>query len=151
MFDDKLYTQYYPLKTEEEKNEFLNFNSTEIYRIIRDIGNVAINELYAIQLEYVKKLKPTVSFLGTPKYRNIAHNECLVHKMLTDRRVKNITDNLPNLDSLACKLMYQEYENITVDELNYVLKLKNFSKHKTWMRCLLLLILLIVCVCIFLY
>lgn len=103
-FDDKLYTQYYPLKTEEEKNEFLNFNSTEI----------------------------------------------LVHKMLTDRRVKNITDNLQNLDSLACKLMYHEYGNITVDELNYVLKLKNFSKHKMWRMCLLLLILLIVCVCIFL-
>ena len=150
MFDDKLYTQYYPLKTEEEKNEFLNSNSTEIYRIIRDIGHVARNELYAIKHEYVKKLKPTVSFLGTPKYRNIAHNEYLVHNMLTDRRVKNITDNLPNLDSLACKLMYHEYENITVNELNYVLKLKNFSNHKTWMMCLLLLILLIVCVCIFL-
>ena len=149
MFDDKLYTQYYPLKSEEGKNEFLNSNSTELYRIISDIGHVARNELYAIKHEYVKKMKPTVSFLGTPKYRNITHNEYLVHKMLTDRRVKNITDNLPNLDSLACKLMYHEYENITVDELNYVLKLKNFSKHKTWMRCLLLLILLIVCVCIF--
>lgn len=149
-FDDKLYTQYYPLKTEEEKNEFLNFNSTEIYRIIRDIGHVAKNELYAIKHEYVKKLKPTVSFLGISKYRNIAHNEYLVHKMLTDRRVKNITDNLQNLDSLACKLMYHEYGNITVDELNYVLKLKNFSKHKMWRMCLLLLILLIVCVCIFL-
>lgn len=149
MFDDKLYTQYYPLKTEEEKNGFLNSNSTEIYRIISDIGHVARNELYAIKHEYVKKMKPSVSFLGTPKYRNIAHNEYLVHKMLTDGRVKNITDNLPNLDSLACKLMYHEYENITVDELNYVLKLKNFNKHKTWMRCLLLLILLIVCVCIF--
>ena len=149
MFDDKLYTQYYPLKTEEEKNAFLNSNRTEIYRIISDIGHVARNELYAIKHEYVKKMKPTVSFLGTPKYRNITHNEYLVHMMLTDRRVKNITDNLPNLDSLACKLMYHEYENITVDELNYVLKLKNFNKHKTWMRCLLLLILLIVCVCIF--
>lgn len=116
--------------------------------MIRDIGHVARNELYVIKHEYVKKMKPTVSFLGTPKYRNIVHNEYLAHKMLMDRRVKNITEKLPDLDSLACKIMYHEYENITVDELNNVLRLKNFNKHKTWMMCVLSLILLIVCVCI---
>ena len=88
LLNDKLYNQYYPLKTEEDKTEFLNSNSMEIYRIIKDIGHIARNELYAIKHEYVKKMKPTVSFLGTPKYRNIAHNEYLTHKMLTDRRVK---------------------------------------------------------------
>lgn len=150
LLNDKLYNQYYPLKTEEEKMNFLNSNSTEIYRMIRDIGHVARNELYVIKHEYVKNMKPTVSFLGTPKYRNIAHNEYLAHKMLMDRRVKNITEKLPDLDSLACKIMYHEYESITVDELNYVLRLKNFNKHKTWMMCVLSLILLIVCVCIFL-
>ena len=34
---------------------FLNSNSTEIYRMIRDIGHVARNELYVIKHEYVKK------------------------------------------------------------------------------------------------
>ena len=150
LFNNKLYTKYYPLKTEKEKNEFLNSYSTKIYRIVRDIRHVARNELYIIQHEYVKKMKPTVSFLGTPKYRNIAHNEYFAHKMLMDKRIKNITEELPNLDSLACKIMYHEYENITVDELNYILKLINFNKHTTWMRCVLSLILLIVCVCIFL-
>ena len=62
LLNDKLYNQYYPLKTEEEKNEFLNSNSTEIHRMIRDIGYDARNELYAIEHEYVKKMKPTVSF-----------------------------------------------------------------------------------------
>lgn len=150
LFNDKLYVQYYPLKTEEEKNEFLNSNSIEIYRMVRDIGQIARYELYAIEHEYVKKMKPTISFLGTPKYQNIAHNEYLVHKMLADRRIENITENISNLDSLVCKIMYYEYENITIDELNYVLRLKNINKHKMWMVCLLLLILLIVCVCIFL-
>lgn len=150
LLNDKLYNQYYPLKTEEEKNEFLNSNSTEIYRMIRDIGSVARNELYVIKHEYVKKIKPTVSFLGNPKYRNIAHNEYLANKMLMDKRVKNITEKLPDLDSLACKIIYHEYENITLDELNSVLRLKNFNKHKTGMMCVLSLILLIVCTCIFL-
>lgn len=45
LLNDKLYNQYYPLKTEEEKNEFLNSNSKEIYRMIRDIDHVARNEL----------------------------------------------------------------------------------------------------------
>ena len=148
LLNDKLYNQYYPLKTEEEKNKFLDSHSTEIYRMTKDIGHVTRNKLYVIKHEYAKKMKPTVSFLGTPKYRNIAHNEYLTHKMLMDRRVKKITEKLPNIDSLACKIMYHEYENITVDELNYVLRLKNFNKHKTWMICVLSLILLIVCVCI---
>ena len=150
LLNDKLYVQYYPLKTEEEKNEFLNSNSIKICKIVRDIGRIARSELYAIEQEYVKKMKPTISFLGTPKYRNIAYNEYLGYKMLADRRIKNITENLSNLDSLECKIMYYEYENITIDELNYVLRLKNINKHKMWMACLLLLILLIVCVCIFL-
>lgn len=70
--------------------------------------------------------------------------------MLMDRRVKDITEKLPDLDSLACKIIYHEYENITLDELNYVLRLKNFNKHKTGMMRVLSLILLIVCACIFL-
>ena len=150
LLNDKLYNQYYPLKTEEEKNEFLNSHSTEIYRTIRDIGRVARNELYVIKHEYIKKMKPTVSFRGRPKYRNISHNEYLTNKMLMDRRIKNITEKLPNTNYLVCKMMFHEYENITVDELNYVLRLKNFNKHKTWMMCVLSIILLIVCVCIFL-
>lgn len=150
LLNDKLYNQYYPLKTEEEKNEFLNSNSKEIYRMIRDIDHVARNELYVTQHEYVKKMKPTVSFLGNPKYRNIVHNEDLAHKMLMDRRVKNITEKLQDLDSLEYKIIYHEYENITLNELNYVLRLKNFNKHKTGMMCMLSSILLIVCACIFL-
>lgn len=150
LLNDKLYVQYYPLKTEEEKNEFLNSNRIEMYRMVRVFGHIVRNELYAIEHEYVKKMKPTISFLGTPKYRNIAYNEYLSYKMLADRRIENITENLSNLDSLECKIMYYEYENITIDELNYVLRLKNINKHKMWMACLLLLILLIVCVCIFL-
>lgn len=148
LLNDKLYTQYYPLKTEEEKMFFLSSNSTEIYKIVRDIERFVKYELYAIKLEYVKKMKPTESFLGTPKYRNITYNEYLARKMFTDRRVKNITG--PDLDSLARKIKYHEYENITIDELNYVLRLKNINRHETWKMCLLLLILLIVCVCIFL-
>lgn len=52
MLNEKLYNQYYPLKTEKEKNEFLNSNSTEIYRMIRDIGYVVRNELYLIKHVY---------------------------------------------------------------------------------------------------
>lgn len=149
LFNDKLYNQYYPLKTEEEKNEFLYSNNTEIYRMIRDVGNDARKQLYDIRHEYAKKMKPTVSFSGTLKYQNILHNEYFTHKMLADRRVKNITKNILDIDSLEYRVMNHEYENITVDELNCILSLKNFKRHKILKMCLLLT-LLIICVYIFL-
>lgn len=149
LLNDKLYNEYYPLR-EEEKNEFLNSNGSEIYRMVNYICEFARYELYTIKRKYDKEKKSTVSFLGTPKYQNIAYNKYIDDKMLTDKRIKNIRKNLPDLDSLACKIMYHEYENITADELNYVLKLKNLDKHKRQIRFFLSLILLIICVCIFL-
>lgn len=150
LLNDKLYTQYYPLETEEDKYEFLNANYTEIYKIVRNIGRIARNELSARKHNYISKMKPTVSFLGTPKYRNIVHNERLAHNLLMDRQIKSLEEKIPDLDSLACKFMYHEHENITVDELNYILRLMNTNKHKTWMMLLLLLISIIACVCTFL-
>lgn len=143
LLNDRLYNQYYPLETEEEKYGFLNSNSTKIYRMVKYIGRTAITELDVIKYEYIKKMKPEVSFLGTFKYQNIAYNKYIAHKMFTDRRVKNITENLPDFDSLACKIQCHEYKNITVDELNYVLRFANFHKHKIWMTCVSSLILLL--------
>lgn len=145
LFNNKLYNQYYPLKTEEDKNNFLNSNYTKIRKMIDDIGCIARNELYAIEHDYVKKMKPTVSFFGSPKYRNIAHNEYIVHKMQTDRRIKNIEKKFQDLDPLAYKIAYHEHENITVDELNYLLRLINTRKHYNLGIILVLVILIIVC------
>lgn len=149
LFNDKLYNQYYPLKTEEEKNEFLKSNKAQIYRMIRDVGSDAKNQLYGIYREYTKKMKSTVSFSGTLKYQNILHNEYFTHKMLVDRRIKIITKNILDIDSLEYRVMNHEYENITVDELNCILSLKNFKKRKMLIMCLLLT-LLIICAYIFL-
>lgn len=140
MLNDKLYAQYYPIRTEEEKNAFLSENSSELRKIIKYIGDIARNEIYAIKHEYVKKMKPTESFLGTPKYQNILHNERLAHEMQTDQRVRNITEKLPDLEDLEYKVAYHEYENITVDELNYVLEFVNHRKHKLFATSVLLLV-----------
>lgn len=151
LLNNKLYTQYYPLTSEEDKNNFLKSNYMEIYKFVRNIGCSARNEYSLRQYNYTKKMKPTVSFLGTPKYRNIVHNKRVAHDMSMDKRIKDIERKLPELDSLACKLMYNESENITVDELNYILRIMNTYKHRALIMFLLLLIAIIICVCAFLY
>lgn len=149
LLNNKLYAQYYPLVTERDKTNFLNAHYTKIYKKVRDISCTAMGELYVREYDYIKKMKPTVSFLGKPKYQNIAHNEYIAHKMRMDKNIKVIEKEIPNLVSLEEKLMFNELERITIDELNYILRLMNAEKHKTLM--MLLMLVAILCICILIH
>lgn len=146
LLSNKLYAQYYPLVTEQDKTNFLNTHYMEMYKKVRDISYNAMGELYAREYNYIKKMKPTVSFLGAPKYKNIAHNEYIIHKMRMDKNIKVIEKEIPNLDSLVEKFVFNEQERITIDELNYILRLMNSEKHTTLIR--LLMMVAILCICI---
>ena len=84
MLNDKLYKHYYPLKTEEEKNDFLNSQYAEIYKEVGNLCRCTKNEISAIKNDYISKMKPTVSYLGTLKKKNIAHNKYIVYMMYKD-------------------------------------------------------------------
>lgn len=109
MFNHRLYNQYYPLRTEEEKNALLNSNSVAIYKIARYSDYTPRNRLHLMR-----------------------------------------TENSSALYLLTRKIMYGEYENITIDELNDVLQIANFNKRKAiFMIGFLLLPFLLMSICIF--
>lgn len=147
----KLYAQYYPLASEEDKNDFLSSKYIEIYKFVSRVECSIRHEYFSRQYRYGKKMKSTISFLGTPKYRNIVHNQHIYYEMSMDKNIEDIEKRLPELASLANKLANNETENITVDELNYVLRIMNANKHRTLMIFLLLVIGMIIFACAFLY
>lgn len=71
MFNDKLFERYYPLKTEKEKNEFLDSNSREICRIIKRIRI----ESYLTENENLLDLDSLEYKIRYQEYGNIAVNE----------------------------------------------------------------------------
>lgn len=108
MFNHRLYNQYYPLKTEEEKNALLNSSSVAIYKIAR----------YS-------------------SYPPIGRS----HLMKTENNF---------LDLLAHKIMYGEYANITVGELNDALQFANFKKRSIIFTAgFLLFTMLIMSICVY--
>lgn len=145
IFNSKLYNKYYPIVTEKDKNKFLNSNHVDIYRAVRNIYFEAKSQMFTMQHEYISKMKQPYN------YRNILHNKKLTHQMLTDERITNIENKLLNLEYLACNLMYYQYNDITIDELNRILKYMNFNKYKDCIMFLLLLILIIICICLFIF
>ena len=130
MFDNKLYKHFYPLETEEDKMFFLNTNFTKILRTIEDIVRMTIAEISDIRYDYMSKMKPAFSFWGTPKYKNIAHNENIVIQMESDKRFAFISEELLKLEPLVSKLVNDEKEKISVEELNHILKVANTMWHK---------------------
>ena len=145
LLNNKLYTKYYPLMTEEDKNNFLNINHMEIYKAVNRICNYAEIELFERKDKYFSEMKPEISFLGSPQYRNIEHNRMIVRKMSMDKHILAIQDKTLELDLLVHKITFHEDEEITIQELNYILELMNKREHEAWITmigCVLLLILI---------
>jgi len=150
LFNHKLYEKYYPLVTEEDKQNLLQSDYIDIYKIVRNMGSIARNEIAAIQQEYVSQMKPTVSIFGTIKHKNVIHNEAVVHRMDTDKRIASIKEMVSRIDELSLKLANNECDKIELEELNYILKKVNNQRHKVIISFLILFIAIIFCVCIFL-
>lgn len=76
-----------------------------------------------------------------------SNREELKEMILDDKALKNkrfieINSNISKLDSIAQKIMCGEYENISVGEINYVLKTQKLNRQKYWVKWLALLIFL---------
>ena len=140
---NKLCAKYYPIKTESEKTEFVYSNREELKKIISDQRRIAENEMGIFLMDFGEKLKRPISIFGNPKYRNIMYNEVLADKALKNKRFIKINSNISKLDSIAQKIMCGEYENISVDEINYVLKKQKLNRQKTWGAWAVLLIFLV--------
>ena len=150
-FNNRLYTQYYPLKTEEDKNEFLSSHYMEMLKEADKLGCFANFEVFERERDYIDMMKPEISFLGFPKWRNIARNREIAMKMDTDRKIKIIKEKISELDSIAYKMEVYEHEKITIEEMNRILRFMNTETHKTWGLTLLSFSLMIIGMCMFLF
>ena len=149
LFNSKLYNQYYPLKTEDDKKKILDSHYVEICRAAENLYHCANQEVFDREHSYIKRMKPDVSRWGTLKWRNIAHNKTIAMQMDGDRNIKIAKEKIPELSSIAEKLHYHECDKITIEELNRILRFMNAETHKTWGRILLLLTLIVIAVCKF--
>ena len=143
MIHNKIYKQYYPLVSEEDKINLLASNANEIYKFVYNLNLELGHEYFERQNKYISKLKPTVSLLGTPKYGNILYNQYISQTMTLDKNIEDIKETLCNFDLLEYKLAYHDYENITVDELNQTLIYMNTKTHRKWFILLLFFIFII--------
>lgn len=142
--NDKLYNQYYPIESNVEKNNFLESNRAEVLKFVRNIGSIAKNQLCTIEYDYATRMRPTKSFFGHPKCRNIVHNMFVEHERSNDGRFQQISEDLSELGSLEDNITYHKWENISIDDVNCILEVKNLLKHKFLIQILLLLILSLV-------
>ncbi len=136
--NDKLYNQYYPIESNVEKNNFLESNHAEILKFVHNIGRTAWNQLCTIEYGYATRMRPAKSFSG------IEHNMSVEHKRSNDGRLQQISEDLSELDSLEDNITYHKWENISIDDVNCILEVKNLLKHKFLIQILLLLILSLV-------
>lgn len=138
----KLYNEYYPIKNNEDKKLFLDKNYYEIFRKIKEIHLMTMNEIKEKKRGYLKKIKIPITFLGEPKYKNILHNKKTLLKMINDNEIKYLKEKLFNLDSLLDKFSNKRYDNINIDELNKILALINRERHKTILILFMMIILI---------
>lgn len=148
-FNNKLFTQHYPLKTEDDKNKLLCSHYVEICRAADNLYDYANQEVFEREHRYIKRMKPDVSRRGTPKWRNIKHNKVVAMEWDGDINIRIAKEKIPELASLANKVHFREYDSITIEELNRILRFVNTETHKTWGRNLLLLTLIVIAVCKF--
>lgn len=140
MFKNKLYNKYYPIKSDGEKLEFLRQHTQDILLLINKLKHISKNEILCKIYDRDEKLKPTESFLGSPKYENIIYNRRVMSDYYED--IQNIKEKSCFLGSLEYMILNNEYNNISIDEINYVLHLANIEKRKM-ILCLLGLVVIV--------
>lgn len=132
MFHNKLYKRYYPIKTEEQKNEFLGNHRTEMIRFLEG-NSLDLRASYMdLESKYVSKLKKPVSFLGNVKYKNVLHNEKVALEMEMDKRLKDMEQELVGTEEKLYALKMSE--EISIEDVNRILLIMDFTYRNAFMK-----------------
>lgn len=119
-FASKLYKHYYPIKTDEDKNYFINNNSNKIYKILRktECLNYAAQE--EIIDKYFRKEKDIVSICGHIKWKNIVHNRQLEIKRNSE--LEKLEEDNEKIDDLINQI---HTYSLSIDDVNTILIMDN--------------------------
>lgn len=121
MFCNKLYKEYYPIVSEEDKMNFIHENFVEILNFDMRRERLSLVNLFGIERKYSQKLKKEVSVFGNIKYGNILHNRNVLNSMINDRHYIKCTEILNEMASFQEKLWSGKLEEISIDEINFLL------------------------------
>ena len=121
MFWNKLYKEFYPIVSEEDKMNFIHENFVEILNFARRRERLSLVNLFGIERKYNQQLKKEVSVFGNIKYGNILHNRNVLNSMINERRYIKSTEVLNETASFLGKIMVGKPEEISIDEINFLL------------------------------
>lgn len=130
MFDTKLYNKYYPIQNEMDKKDFLDTNHNSLYQELVQINKLCKSDIYIRRNDYISKMKKPTTIFGHLNYKNIGYNENLIRKMDEDVNIKNLEKHTNTLNELAYKLIMNDFDSISFDDINYVLLYLNKEHHK---------------------
>ena len=126
MFKSRLYKQYYPITSEQEKINLLNAEYCNILNLQYKYSVYVRAALMQRQQKYLTRMKPITGLCGNLKYGNILHNESVYHQMKTDRKIMEISDSYEKASEMKSAFLYGD--EITVHDLNELLRFENYQK-----------------------
>lgn len=151
MFDNKLFSQYYPLKTEKDKDAFLISNLTELRRIAEKLIFNVRGDILAREDKYYNRTKRTVSVFGNLKPGNMLHNKIVMQQMARDKYISRAEDTLSAIRVFVEKLLLGEYDEITIEEANDILAHINTYTRRKWIFATTFIVLIVVAILYFMF
>jgi hypothetical protein len=124
---NKLYGKYYPVN-EDTKDIFLGEHKNYFYLMIKKERLYLLGCIEWQYHECEKYLLSTKTLLGFPKFKNIIRNEEMM--LFTTRKTNPLREQVENLDMIKDRLSYEEKNEITLDDINYVYNLKYLRRKK---------------------
>lgn len=115
----KLYKKYFPIASEEEKEKFIKDNLKELFKLVERYEKRCDKNLYYVEYQTEKLLKPEMSLLGRIKYKNIVYNQTILD--YHDSILKRCQEKSDALWLLHQNLVHKNYEQITIETLNLFL------------------------------
>lgn len=117
-----LYKKYFPIKSERERDDFIQKNGSQIYRILDSLSmSLSYNAMDRIKM-YDRRMKRTISLLGNIKIGNVLHNRAVVNEKKNDRWLKGIEKQARIIEELRYK---HTNFTLTIEDVNGILELEN--------------------------
>ena len=128
---NKLYGKYYPVN-EDTKDIFLEEHKNYFYLMIKREQLYLLGSIEIQYQKYQKQLLSTRTLLGFPKYKNIIMNKEIMR--FAKQKTAPLREQVENLDMIKDRLSYEEKNEITLDDINYVYGLRYFRRKRVLQR-----------------
>lgn len=127
MIDCRLYKEYFPIKTEEQKDKFLEEHRADAYIFLAEEPQDMKNAYIKLESYYISRFKKAYSLFGKMKHKNVIHNQHVAHQMQRDERLVYLRQKISHRENLLYALCM--CEDVTIEEINTILQRMNNKFH----------------------